>query len=105
MATPVLVVVTARDEEQALGIARVLVQERLIAGANLLPVSRSVYLWKGEVCEHPETLMLMESTAERFEALRARVVQLHSYECPKVVSLDIAQGHPPYLEWLVGHLS
>ncbi|MCB9761104.1 MAG: divalent-cation tolerance protein CutA [Alphaproteobacteria bacterium] len=101
--TPVLVFVTFTDLDEATAVARALVAEHLAAGANLLPVARSVYLWKGEVCEHPEVLMVAESTRERFEALRERVLALHSYEVPKIVSVDIAQGHPPYLDWLRAH--
>ena len=51
MSTPVLVLVTTESEPDALTIARALVAEGLIAGANLLPVSRSVYAWKGETEE------------------------------------------------------
>ena len=101
MPEPVFVVITCRDEEEAATIARALVSERLAAGANILPVSRSIYQWKGELCEHSEALMLIESEASRFEALRQRALALHSYECPKIVMLPIAQGHRPYLKWLV----
>jgi periplasmic divalent cation tolerance protein len=43
---------------------------------------------------------LIKTTRERFEALRARVIALHPYEVPEVIALEIAAGHPPYLDWL-----
>ena len=44
--------------------------------------------------------MIMESRTARFEALRARIEVLHPYSCPKIVSVDIAEGHGPYLSWV-----
>ena len=46
--------------------------------------------------------MVIKTRRERFEALRARVVELHSYEVPEIVAIPIVAGHAPYLDWLRG---
>ncbi len=95
-----LVLVTAPDEAKAASIGRTLVEEGLIACANLLPKVRSIYRWKGEVCDEAEVLLVLKIATERFEAVRARVVQLHPYEVPEIIRLEVDAGHAPYLEWV-----
>jgi periplasmic divalent cation tolerance protein len=96
-----VVLVTAPDEAKASQLARTLVEERLAACVNCLPL-RSVYRWEGAVQEDAEVLLLIKTLASGFERLRSRVLSLHPYQCPEVVLLPIERGHPPYLEWLRG---
>jgi periplasmic divalent cation tolerance protein len=96
----VVVLITAPDAEQAGRIARQLVDEGLAACVSVVPQVRSIYRWEGRVEEGAECLMLAKTREDAFEALRARVVALHPYQCPEIVALPIAEGHAPYLEWL-----
>lgn len=95
-----VVLVTAPDEEQAARIGRTLVDEGLIACANLVPRLRSIYRWKGEVRDEAEVLLVLKIATARFDEVRARVVQLHPYELPEVLRFDADAGHAPYLEWV-----
>ena len=95
-----VVLVTAPSEEKAAELGRALVDEKLAACANLVPGVRSIYRWQGKVEDSAEVLMLLKTTHERFEALKARVVALHPYEVPEVVRLDVTGGHAPYLDWV-----
>ena len=95
-----LVLCTCPDGESARRIAGVLVEERLAACVNCLPGLTSVYRWKGEVHQDQETLLLIKTRRERFEAMRGRLVELHPYDVPEVIALDVTHGHRPYLEWL-----
>lgn len=99
-----VVLVTAPDEEKAAGLARTLVEEGLIACANLVPKVRSIYRWEGKVCDEPEVLLVMKTRAERFEALRSRVTALHPYSVPEVLKLEVDAGHQPYLDWVLGEV-
>ena len=60
----------------------------------------SIYTWKDELQNDAETLAVIKTTADRFAALEARIVELHPYEVPEVIALPIASGHAPYLAWL-----
>lgn len=103
MATGVSVVlVTAPSEEVAMSMARSLLDEGRISCANIIPKIRSVYRWKGEVCDEAEVLMVLKAPSEIFEVLRARIVELHPYETPEVLRLEVAEGHRPYLDWVLG---
>jgi len=91
---------TAPDEEVAAKIANALLEERLIACANLLPGVRSLYTWEGKRCDEREVLVVMKTGAD-FEALRARVCALHPYSVPEVLKLSVDNGHAPYLDWVL----
>jgi periplasmic divalent cation tolerance protein len=95
-----VVLVTCPTADVAAALARTLVEEGLAACGNILPGLRSIYRWQGRVVDEPEVLLVLKTTAERFEGLRARVVTLHPYEVPEVLSLAVDAGHAPYLAWV-----
>lgn len=97
-----VVLVTAPSMEKAAEIARTLVDESLIACANLIPGVRSIYRWKGELCDEAEVLVVMKTRTERFAAVEARVRALHMYEVPEILQLPVEAGHQPYLDWVLG---
>ena len=86
--------------EHAERVLRSLLEERLVACGNLIPGVRSLYWWEGEICDDAEVVMLMETTAELAGPASQRLAEIHPYDVPKVVTLDPADCHPPYLEWL-----
>lgn len=96
-----VVLVTAPDVEKAAQLARTLVEEQRIACANLVPQVRSIYRWKGEVCDEAEVLLIIKTRASTFESLRARIKELHPYEVPEILQLEVGAGHQPYLEWVL----
>ena len=96
----IVVFSTFPNEDKAADIARTLVSEQLCACVNLVPPVRSIYRWQGEICDERETLAIMKTTRERFEALRERLIELHPYEVPEVIALGVEAGHPPYLDWV-----
>ena len=97
-----VVLVTCPHVEAAATLARTLVEERLAACGNVLPGLRSIYRWEGEVLDESEVLLVLKTTTARFPALRERVLALHPYQVPEVISLAVEAGHAPYLEWVAG---
>lgn len=101
----IVVLVTAGSHDEAAKIARSVVEERLAACVNIVPGLRSIYRWKGQVADDAEWLLVMKTSRARFAALEARVRELHSYEVPEVIALDVAAGSRPYLDWLLGSVA
>lgn len=102
MSTGVAVVLmTAPDEVSAASMARTLVEEGLIACANLVPQVRSIYRWEGKVCDEREVLVVMKAPSARYEDLQARILSLHPHSVPEVLRLDVAAGSSPYLRWVL----
>jgi periplasmic divalent cation tolerance protein len=94
-----VVLTTLAAEADAAGLARTLVEERLAACVNVLPVMTSVYRWKGDIEQDREQQLVIKTSAERVEALRARLRELHPYELPEFIVLDAA-GSEAYLAWI-----
>ena len=86
--------------DKAAEVARALVTEGLAACVNLVGPVRSIYRWKGAVCDDQETLAVIKTTRERFDAMKARLVALHPYEVAEVIAMPVEAGHPPYLAWV-----
>jgi periplasmic divalent cation tolerance protein len=98
----VIVLCTFPPGELAAEVARTVVGEGLAACVNLLPQVRSIFHWDGKLCDDPEQLALIKTTAAGFEPLRARIVALHPYDTPEIVAVPLAAGHGPYLDWVRG---
>jgi periplasmic divalent cation tolerance protein len=91
---------TCPDEEVAEGIARTLVGERLAACVNLIPVVSSIYRWEGKIEHDTETLLLIKTTETRFDALSARLREMHPYDLPEIIASPVQRGLPDYLQWV-----
>jgi len=95
-----IVLVTAPDMEVAEGLSYSLVEERLATCVNLLPSVTSIYRWEGAVQKAGEVLLMVKTTPEGFEALRSRVVELHPYEVPEILELEVRAGNRRFLDWV-----
>ena len=95
-----IVLTTAGSEEEAHKIARHLVENRLAACVNIVAQVESIYRWQGKVDSSREWLLLVKTTQERFPAVRDAIRELHSYELPECVVLNIEDGSSDYLQWL-----
>jgi len=96
----ILVLTTADTQERAHGMAAALVEAGEAACVSIIPGIRSVYRWEGKVCDDGEWLLLIKTAAEKYEAVRARIRQMHSYQVPEIIALPIEEGDPAYLRWL-----
>ena len=107
MATPPvqLVFTSCPDAACAEQIAQRLVAARLAACVNVLAPCRSIYEWQGKACAENEVPLIIKTTAACYPEVEAMIRQLHPYELPEIVAVDIAQGLPAYLAWVAGQLS
>ncbi len=96
----ITVYMVASSAEEAKHIAETLVRERLAACANYLGKMTSFYWWDGDVQNGAEHAVLFKTTKDLFKLLETRVLELHSYDCPCVISWDIQDGSPAYLDWI-----
>ena len=96
----VTVFVTAPGREQALALARQVVEESLCACGNVIPNVTSVFHWGEKVNVEEEVLLILKTSAVKGPALIARVAELHTYEVPEVLSLRVEDGFGPYLDWV-----
>ena len=95
-----VVLVTAKDEQEAKRLGEKLVSEKLAACVSVVPKVSSVYRWRGKIECAGEALILIKTSQEKLDRLIPRIEELHSYEVPEVLVLPIERGAPKYLKWL-----
>jgi periplasmic divalent cation tolerance protein len=96
----VIVLTTIPADADAPAFGRALVEERLAACVNLLPMMESVYRWEGRVEHESERQVVIKTARERVVALWERVREMHPYEVPEFVVLPIVDGNDAYLRWV-----
>jgi len=72
----------------------------LVACVNLLPGMVSLYHWKDKLEEASEVVFIAKSRADCWDDLAALYTDLHPYDEPALVALDMADGLPGYLRWI-----
>ena len=100
MTNAVLVLTTFPLASDMANLARTLISERLAACVTVTQPVKSTYRWKEAVEEADERQVVIKTTAERVEDLELRLRELHSYEVPEFVVLEISQGSDTYLKWI-----
>ncbi len=100
-----IVLTTTGSEEEARKIAHALVERRLAACVNILPHLQSIYRWQGKVDTANEWLLLIKTEARLFERVRDAVKELHSYDVPECVMLEVTAGSNAYLNWIAENIS
>ncbi len=96
-----LVMTTLPDPAAADTIAQTLVARRLAACVSIQSSCRSVYRWNGTIEQAQEVPLLIKTTAARYPALEAALRELHPYDLPEIVAVDVHSGLPEYLRWIV----
>ena len=93
--------ITAKNKSEAKKIGKALVKERLCACVNIFPEMNSIYWWKGKIENANEAVLIAKTTKQLFSKLSARVKELHSYECPCILQLEVTDGNKEYMNWLL----
>ena len=96
----VIVLTTLPNDADGREFGRRLVEERLAACVNLLPVMESVFRWEGQVEQDSERQVIVKTARDRVPALWDRIREIHPYEVPEFVVLPIIDGSDSYLRWL-----
>lgn len=91
---------TTATVEEARSLARVLVEKKLVACANLLPGMESIYHWEGKIETAKECVVLVKTTHAQKEKIVTLVKAMHSYDTPCTVFLPIEGGNPDFLKWI-----
>ncbi len=94
-----VVLVTASSVDEARQIARGLLESRLAACVNVVPVE-SLFRWEGAIQHEAEALMIIKTRAGAFDRLVQAIKAAHSYDVPEIIALPIAAGSAEYLKWI-----
>ena len=95
-----MVFITTANKKEAERISRVLLDERLIACANIVGGVDSRFWWKGKKEKARECLLIAKTRKSLFKKLIKVVKKEHSYDVPEIIAIPIIAGYEPYLDWL-----
>ncbi|MFH1285745.1 MAG: divalent-cation tolerance protein CutA [Candidatus Micrarchaeota archaeon] len=94
-----LVYITFPSKKEAARICKILIKEKLAACANIVS-SNSLFFWKGKLNEARESIAFLKLKTENYKKLEARVKELHSYELPAILALDVKQAEKKFKKWV-----
>jgi periplasmic divalent cation tolerance protein len=100
MSDVVLVLSMVPDDESAEKLVRTLVEERLAACINVSSPMASTYWWQGRIERDVERQLTIKTTRASLRSLHARLLELHSYELPEFIVIDVHSGSRDYLAWV-----
>jgi periplasmic divalent cation tolerance protein len=95
-----LILCTFPGVDQAREIGRALVEAQFAACVNLIPGVESIYRWQGAVEASAEVLAVFKTTASAFPAFESRLLELHPYEVPEIITLRPEQVAETYARWV-----
>ena len=96
---PLILILSTVPRGSGKAIAEQLVAEELVACVNIAPVA-SCFRWKGALTHEEEELLIMKSIQSRSMAVQRRIQELHPYELPEILVLNVDGGFAPYLAWV-----
>lgn len=100
-----IVLTTVSDDEQAEALADILVQSNYIACINILPNIKSKYIWKGELKNTQESLLIIKTKKQFFHSIEEIIKRNHKYEIPEIICIDISNSSKDYGNWLINNLT
>ncbi|MCX7989394.1 MAG: divalent-cation tolerance protein CutA [Aquificaceae bacterium] len=86
--------------ERSKELAEYIIQKRLGACVNVVPEVNSIYWWKGNIERDRESLLVVKTSAKKFEELLRGVKSIHPYTVPEIIALPIVAGNEDYLRWI-----
>ena len=95
-----VILVAVGNQKEAINIGEGMVNARLAACANIVPVIQSIYHWKGKVVKAQEALLILKSTKTRYRALEKAIKAMHTYETPEIIALPVKEGLDRYIGWV-----
>ncbi|MFN3871200.1 MAG: divalent-cation tolerance protein CutA [Aquificaceae bacterium] len=86
--------------DKAKELAEFIIQNKMGACVNLVPEVDSIYWWKGNIERDKESLLVVKTSAKRFEELLKGVKSVHPYTVPEIIAMPIVAGNEDYLRWI-----
>ncbi len=95
----ILVQTTCSSKEEAKTIAKTLIEEKLAACIQMSEIN-SFYMWEKEFCDDEEILLSIKTKKENFKKIKSKIKELHSYDVPEIISLDINDTSKDYKKFI-----
>jgi len=96
----IVIYCTVPNKKEGKQIAKALVVRQLAACVNIIDKVESVFSWDYKLMEDKEVLLMIKTKKSLFEGVSAVIKELHSYNVPEIIAVNITQADKTYLEWI-----
>ncbi len=96
-----LIYTTVDSIKTAETLAHGLLDQQLIACANMLPAMQSIYRWEGNIMQEQETVILLKTAQTKCQDVISYLRKHHPYECPSILELPVIGGNPDFFTWIM----
>ncbi|KAL9657576.1 hypothetical protein ABK040_001003 [Willaertia magna] len=86
-------------------LASILLKERLIACANIIPKVKSMYWWEDKIQTDEEALLIIKTEINKQKEIIECVKKNHEYQVPEVIFMEIKDGNEDYLQWITKEIT
>ncbi len=102
---PIIIVsTTLENKEDADRLARLLLEENLIACAQISGPITSHYRWEGEVTSATEFTLSLKTTPQYTEKVKILLSQEHPFDLPEMIVQEIVNSSADYSQWVYGEV-
>ena len=91
---------TTNNIEEARKISRILVDQRYVACASIIPIVESIYIWEGKRHEEKEVKVIFKTCKEAYSLVEETIKKNTSYEVPEILATEVFEGNKDYMQWL-----
>ncbi|MFY9070693.1 divalent-cation tolerance protein CutA [Aliarcobacter butzleri] len=95
----IIIQTTCSSKEEAQNIAKILIEEKFAACVQLSQI-KSFYNWDNQFCSDKETLLNIKTRKKHFKKIKSKIKELHSYDVPEIIQLDISKSSKKYLKFI-----
>lgn len=95
----IFIYVTTSSEQEAKKISKLLLEKKLIACANIFPIS-SVYKWEGKIVDEKEVVIILKTVKKNYEKIKKAINEVHSYNTTCITQVDV-KPNKEYSDWLM----
>lgn len=97
----IVIYCTVPNKKEGKEIAKMLLENKLVACVNIIDKMESMFSWDGELCEEKEALLMIKTKKEYFTKINHMIQKKHSYTVPEVIALPIIEADETYLKWIM----
>ncbi len=95
-----LIYITAPSTEEAERLARIVLEKRLVACANIFAPIRSLYWWQGTLEKAEEAVLILKAPRRFYPDIEKEILAHHVYQTPAILEIPLGRGLPAYLQWI-----
>ncbi len=91
-----IILITTKNKKESESIAKTLLEEKLIACANVVGSVKSFFWWEGAIDKAVESMLILKTKKYLVQQVISRAKELHSYDVPEVIALPIVEANEDY---------